>query len=1059
MLKLIDITKDYVVKDMPTVHALKGITVNFRRNEFVAILGQSGCGKTTLLNIIGGLDRYTSGDLIIEGKSTKDYTDRDWDTYRNHSIGFVFQSYNLITHINVLSNVELALTISGISKAERRKRSINALKTVGLEGMEKKMPNQLSGGQMQRVAIARALVNNPEILLADEPTGALDSETSIQIMDLLKEVAKDRLVIMVTHNPELAHEYATRIVTAKDGLIIGDSKPYEGETPEELEKAVKKREQDIAKGKKKLASMSFLTALGLSFNNMKTKRGRTFLTAFAGSIGIIGIALILSTSYGFNGYIGKVQEDAMTSYPMKVSQTSLDTGNALSSILGSASSGNVSKTEDGKVGMDTAITDLVTKIVNSLEQNNTKDFKSYVENPDIISKYTESLSGISYTYNTDFNTFTKFPGEEPKRAYPADIYVTSNECIKNLPSAFQIQMKNAFDSVASTLKSYFTNSSFPLFVEMIPNIDPSTKGQIEYSDILNKQYDVIAGKLPEKSNEVVLIVDQNNNINDFMLYSLGLRNPQNLVIQIAKGLAYSQGVPQNIIDQITFLPEPDRFNPKGTPYSELIGLEYYLPLAYQMYVPHEEYADDCKTMKFDSLTDGEIAKYLSAHKDITDENDENYTKCLKIAGIVRLKKGLATGSLNGAIGYLPSLMDDWLIARTTKENLGPTYSHPSKNVVLAQLNSPDYDVLRGCPFKVQTSHAIDPYQETVYKMTPEEIEKIKNIVGPIEVDLSQFKGYTMLSNIGDGIDHYSFNATLKPGLLITYNVMDIPDKEHSTEDFDIGYLLLKDNPTQPVGIICYNLGFVFLFGPEIPDAGLVGTVSYSYHALEANPNASTLSRNKTKLGIVDINDPYSINFFPKDFASKNKVNELVKAFNDAEEAQVRRDNPGLSEDQLKPLIQQKQVNVTDTVGLLLGSVQTVLDAVTYVLIAFVSISLIVSSIMIAIITYVSVLERTKEIGILRSIGARKRDVSNVFNAETLIIGLAAGILGVCVSLILDIPITIIISNLANIAITVVVPWYGIVFLPIISIALTVVSGFIPSIIASKKDPVVALRSE
>ena len=917
---------------------------------------------------------------------------------------------------------------------------------------------ELDAEPQRFLKIARALAKNPKLLLCDEPTGALDSETSVQIMNLLKEISKDKLVIMVTHNPELAHDYATRIVTAKDGLILDDSKPYEGETPEELLEAKKKREQAIAKGQKKLSSMSFFTALGLSFNNMKTKRGRTFLTAFAGSIGIIGIALILSTSYGFNGYIGKVQEDAMTSYPMKVSQTSLDTGSALSSLIGAASSG-ATKTEDGKVGMDTAITDLVTKVVNSLEQNNTKDFKKYVEDPDVISKYTESLSGISYTYNTDFNTFTNFPGEEPKRAYPADIFVTSNECIKNLPSAFQIQMKTAFDNVASTLSSYFRNSSFPIFVEMIPNIDPNTKGDIEYSDILNKQYDVIAGSLPEKSNEVVLIVDQNNNINDFMLYSLGLRNPQNLVIQIAKGLGYSQGIPQSIIDEITYLPEPSRFNPEGTPYSDLIGLEYYLPLAYQMYVPHEEYADDCKTMKFDHLSDDEISKYLSAHKDITDENNEHFTKSLKISGIVRLKKGLATGSLNGAIGYLPSLMDDWLIARTTKTDLGPTYSHPSKNVVLAQLNSPDYDVLRGCPFKVQQSHAIDPYQEQIFKMTPEEIEKIKKIVGPVEVDLSQFAGYAMLSNIGDGIDHYSFNASLKPGLLITYHVMDIPDPEHSTEDFDIGYLVLKDQPTQPAGIICYNLGFVFLFGPEVPDTGLTGTVTYSYHALESNPNASTLSRNKTTLGIVNVDDPYSINFFPKDFASKEKVNQLVKAFNDAEEAQVRHDNPGLTEDQLKPLIQQKQVNVTDTVGLLLGSVQTILDAVTYVLVAFVSISLIVSSIMIAIITYVSVLERTKEIGILRSIGARKRDVSNVFNAETLIIGLAAGLLGVCVSLILDIPITIIISNLANIAITVVVPWYGIVFLPIISIALTVVSGFIPSIIASKKDPVIALRSE
>ncbi|MGM9873711.1 MAG: ATP-binding cassette domain-containing protein [Bacilli bacterium] len=893
MLKLKNITKDYISKSQPVVHALKGITINFRRNEFVAILGPSGCGKTTLLNIIGGLDRYTDGNLLIEGKSTKKYTSRDWDTYRNHSIGFIFQSYNLIMHINVLKNVELALTISGMKSKERKQKAISALEKVGLKGLEKKMPNQLSGGQMQRVAIARALVNDPEILLADEPTGALDSQTSIQIMDLLKEVAKDRLVIMVTHNPELANLYATRIVSISDGLITNDTKPYKGETPKEREEILKKKEKDnkaINTKRKKYSSMSLLTSLGLSLNNLKTKKGRTILTSFAGSIGIIGIALILSLSFGFSNYINTVQQDALTSYPISVNKDALDVTSLMAQFMQNNNADKEKYPSDQMIGEDDTISKMIAQLASSKATNDTKAFKQFLENSEVVDKYKKDILSIQYRYSANMNIYR----EDGLQVYPLNL--TNEAYYEGMnPIALNVVLE-----YASLVQTYFSSDNFPAYCELIPNYDYANNPTQDYSSVLMDQYDLLYGNMPKNINEVVVIVDQYNNIDDYLLISLGLKSPRPMMEQMVHSF------------QPSIIPNPMEDVPFSMSFEEIVGLEYYIPASYVTYKKSTVQSSENYDY-FIKKTGDELLSSI--------ENSSNTVK-IKISGIIRAKKGITSTSLSGAIGYLPSLTE-YLINEANNESI-EGYTTSDTNVVMYQKENQEIDAFTG--------------------------------------------------------------TTIQSG-------------------------------------------------------------------------KNTYSSNLKTLGVSDLSDPTSIYIYPKSFSSKNNINKLFDEYNSLVEQRIREENPNESEENIKEMVNKEKIVHTDTVGTLMTSVQTIVDSVSIVLIAFVSVSLVVSSIMIGIITYVSVLERTKEIGVLRAMGARKVDVANVFNAETFIIGLAAGVFGVVFALLFDIPITFIISALAEISLTVVVPWYGIIILPCISFVLTLISGLIPAYFASKKDPVIALRSE
>lgn len=892
MLKLINICKDYVSKDQPVVHALKNISINFRRSEFVGILGHSGCGKTTLLNIIGGLDRYTDGDLIIEGKSTKDFTTRDWDTYRNHSIGFVFQSYNLISHINILKNVELALTISGVNKKERILRAKEALKKVGLEGLEKKMPNQLSGGQMQRVAIARALVNNPEILLADEPTGALDSETSLQIMDLLKEVSKDRLVIMVTHNPELATQYASRIIKIKDGEITSDTMPYEGEKENER-LLIENNKKETSKGNKKQTSMSFLTSFGLSLTNLLSKKGRTILTAFAGSIGIIGIALVLSLSFGFNTYINSVQKDALTSYPLAVNKNSFDVTSLIANMMSSSSNEGKEKFPSGnEISEGNYMSSKITQLASSTGQNNVVDFKKFMDDKNNYLEYVDDILGIQYRYNMDLNIYSSTSYES---IYPVNLKKESY-----YDGMSSLQKKYALE-YADFIGQYFSSDSFPAFSELIPNYDYNQYPNQNYNSILDSQFDCLYGKMPKEKNEVVVIVDQYNSIDDYLLISMGLKSPRHLIESLLH------------IIQPNIFKEPQKEEPFKMTFEEMCQLSYYLPTSYMTYKRVDE-TDKEENLTYFKAKSGEELKNVLL--------DEENTLKLNVVGIVRPKKGVTSTSLTGSIGYLPSLTD-YLIDKNSGVTTG--YIDETTNVVL-----------------YQKAHS----------------------------EINAFSGKSF------------------------------------TED-----------------------------------------------------NSSSYKSNLKKLGICDKEEPTSIYIYPRSFSSKNRIKKMIDEYNIKVEKEIRENNPSLNETELKKLISVNTVMPTDTVGTLMGSVQTIVDSVSIVLIAFVSISLLVSSIMIGIITYVSVIERTKEIGVLRAMGARKIDIANVFNAETFLEGLSSGLIGIIFALILDIPISLIISSLAEISLTVIVPWYGIIILPIISFVLTLISGLIPASIASKKDPVIALRSE
>ncbi len=895
MLELNDIKKDYV-SGSTTVSALKGINLRFRDCEFVSILGQSGCGKTTMLNIIGGLDKYTSGDLKINGVSTKNYKDRDWDFYRNNSIGFVFQSYNLIPHQTVLSNVELALTLSGVSKAERKKRAIEALEKVGLGEQIHKKPNQMSGGQMQRVAIARALVNNPDILLADEPTGALDTETSIQIMELLKEISKDRLIIMVTHNPELAKDYSTRIVRLLDGVITDDTDPYSLEDMEADIRAkeaakVKTSEKKIKKsGKKQKTSMSFFTALSLSFNNLMTKKTRTILTAFAGSIGIIGIAMILSISNGIQLYIDRVQRDTLSSYPITLQAEAIDISSMVSSMTGNSDS---EEHEDkSKIYSNDIMGDMINTMVKEVKSNNLSEFKKYIENGS--SDIKSYVSDIQYSYDVPLNIYMKDTSNGVEQLNPSTMFDSIyGEGATSTSSAMSSGMGMGM----------FSNSS--VWNQLLGN-----------QQVLDEQYDVLAGHWPENYNEVVLVADKNNEVDDYTLYSLGLKDPEEVRTLFKKMMV---GESYETKKDISYT------------FDEILDTEFKLVMPTDMY-------------KYNDVT-GTWDDYSKDDKYMT--NVVNNGTDIKVCGIIRPNDDAVSTSLSSGIGYTAKLTE--YIIEEVKNS----------EIAKAQLADTSVDVFTGVPFDNDrnTEITMDDVNAYMATLSPEESAQMQ----------------AMTSGMSDDQILQLFSASLK-----------------------------------------------------------------------ARTTDATLDSNKSKLGITDLDTPSQIDIYATDFDSKEKVQNIIKDYNKLQQDDGKEENV---------------INYTDYVGIMMSSVSTIINAISYVLIAFVAISLIVSSIMIGIITYISVLERTKEIGVLRSIGASKKDVSRIFNAETLIEGFVSGALGIVVTLLLCIPANALIKHLTDISNVAQLPVAGGVILIIISMFLTFIAGLIPAKLAAKKDPVVALRSE
>ena len=917
MLVLKNIVKDYVTGDT-TVRALKGIDISFRENEFVAVLGPSGCGKTTLLNIVGGLDRYTSGDLLINGKSTKYFNDGDWDTYRNHSIGFVFQSYNLIPHQTVLSNVELALTLSGVSKKERRQRAVDALKKVGLEQQIYKKPNQMSGGQMQRVAIARALINDPDILLADEPTGALDSETSVQIMDLLKEIAKEKLIIMVTHNPELADNYANRIISCLDGEVVGDTNPYDP-TEKDIEEQKIKVANAKVKGKK---TMSFGSAFALSINNLRTKKGRTFLTAFAGSIGIIGIALVLALSNGIQVYIDRVQEDMLLSYPMTVEKQTMDFESVMTSFTGitSETASGEFEVEEGKVYVNESFMQMVNAFISESTSNNLDNFKKYIE--DNQEEFDECCNDVQYRYSTQLNIY---------RADTEDgvVKVNPSTMMENMP------MDESMADMASSMSSM--TQSFSVWMELIGD-----------DKLMDAQYDVIAGRMPQNYNEVVLIVDGNNQINELVVYALGLKDQEEFTKDIMAALVSGETLENESVTEYS--------------YDEILDMEFKLVLSADYFVKDKATG----LWKDNSENDYFVKKLI--------EDGEK----IKIVGILKPDENNTLSIGTGGIGYTRELMD-YAINQTSK-----------REVVKAQLADRTKDVLTGYEFSTLTVNDFDL----------------------ADVDLSiidyTYLDYTPFLSMAEGMDMAEVDITNMGAMFGFDNMSELQKK------------LME--------------GF-------LTDEQVLALKQAYVDTLAAN---SSLEGTLSKLGYSTFESPSSIAFYPRSFEDKEKLNELIDYYNQQVE------NDGHPE---------AQIEVTDFIGLLMSSITTIIDVVTYVLVAFVAISLVVSSIMIGIITYISVLERTKEIGILRSIGASKKDIARVFNAETAVIGLGAGIIGILSTLLLEIPINLLLKYAVHIPAAASLPIAGAIILVIISITLTLIAGLIPSRMAAIKDPVEALRTE
>ena len=885
MLTLKNVLKDYGEGET-VVHALKGVSLNFRRSEFVSILGPSGCGKTTMLNIIGGLDRYTYGDLKIEGKSTKDFTDRDWDDYRNHSIGFVFQSYTLIPHQSVIKNVELALTLSGVPREKRTEAALKALDAVGLKNQAKKMPNQLSGGQMQRVAIARAIVNDPEIILADEPTGALDSETSIQVMEILKELSKTKLVIMVTHNEELAYKYSSRIINLFDGLVVGDTLPYSDDEAEKEEKPVRKEEKKSSKK----ASMSLLTAFSLSLNNLLSKKARTVLTSIAGSVGIIGIALILSLSTGFNAYIQNIQRDTLANYPVTISSQGVSSSGTTALISGMLTSDDRDAEkfpDDDKMTAQNLISDMVTNFAGMYEQNDLTEFSKYLKKYTDENDCSDIISAISYTYGYDLEIYGKnADADDNRRLYPLAVPDMSEVLNYPLTAEQEAQLNSYYEMYTKLLKSQST------FSEIIDN-----------KKLVTDQYDLLSGKYAENEDEAVLVVDSYNQVSDLALYTMGLMNDDDIRWIFYKMMLtlFNQTKTDAEIEEFLGCKRSDVYY-NGLDFGSILGTTYKVAVKPDHFKRLEnadgsytklpgDFGDLCDVCNFwTEKTDEEFLEHLNS----------DTTRELKIVGILRLKKGVSAGCLTGTVCYTPKL----------------------SSAVKSQIMS---------------SGIVNDY------------------LNKIELDSNLY-----------------------------FNVLGTPE-----------------------------------------NAGVSGQ---EYEA------------NAKKVGYFDENKPSRILIYPKSFESKNDVIRIINDYNNQAEEKYK-------------------IKYTDYMGLMMESITTIINAVTYVLIAFVSISLLVSSIMIGVITYISVIERTKEIGVLRSVGASKRDISRMFIAETFIIGLSAGLIGILLTVILNLPINLIITSLSGLSNVASLPVGGAFILIGVSVVLTVLSGLIPAKFAAKRDPVIALRSE
>ena len=1008
MLELRNIKKDYPMGNT-VVHALKGVSIQFRRSEFVSILGPSGCGKTTLLNIIGGLDQYTDGDLIINGRSTKSFQDRDWDSYRNHSVGFVFQSYNLIPHQTVLRNVELALTLSGVSRSQRRDRAVEALEKVGLGNQLYKRPSEMSGGQMQRVAIARAIVNNPDIILADEPTGALDTETSVQVMELLKEISKDRLIVMVTHNPPLAEKYSSRIIRVLDGNLISDSNPL---TPAEVEqeRAVDNAELEANKGKKiRKPSMSFATSFGLSLKNLFTKKGRTTLTAFAGSIGIIGIALILSVSRGMTDYIDVTQENALSSYPLSIQATNIDLTSLIQTFM------NLN-TETGDHDKDAvyerpAVQELVSAINNlDVAQNDLKSFKTYLEGQlaDPESALSGALSGIQYSYNISPQIYTKNADGEIIHSDTTEMMQQLLISMMGTGAADASWMTGSSGTTSgstsatdmTSMSSMMGGGMMTLWQELLPGKDGAA-----VNDLLTRQYDLIYGSWPASYDQVVLVVDENNELDDMTLYALGLIS-QDEMMDIADG-------------------GDDTARKTQWSYEEICNSDFRLIL------PSSCYSYDENTGLYTDLRDTDAGlKYL-------------YDNALKlhVTGIIRQNPDVETTMISGKICYTSGLID-YIVDQANQSE-----------AVQAQKANPDRDVLTGLPFASRADSLTKAEKEKEMRAYIDGLDQAGKAQVYVQImslpdeDMITQQVDQMLADMSRDDMVSTLSQVLTQQMSVSQDQIDSYLADMSEEDLKSTFsqMLTAQMETQYAQQVTQQLAM-------LPDSQKVSALELAmdgytpdqwaeYYDKIMEFSDATYEDNLTALGCVDLDSPSAINLYSASFDSKDAVEAVIADYN-------------ATVDELH------QISYTDYVGLMMSAVTSIINAITYVLIAFVAISLIVSSIMIGVITLISVQERTREIGILRAIGASKRDVSVMFNAETVIIGFASGLLGVLVTYLLCIPINMVMHAVTKIqSLNAVLPVPAAIILIAISVFLTLISGLIPSRSAAKKDPVVALRSE
>ena len=1055
MLTLHGITKVYETAG-ETVDALRGVDMCFRRQEFVSILGHSGCGKTTLLNIIGGLDQYTAGDLQIDGVSTKDYTDRDWDSYRNHRIGFVFQSYHLIPHQSVLSNVELALTLSGVSRAERRRRAEEALRRVGLADQIHKKPTQMSGGQMQRVAIARALVNNPEILLADEPTGALDTATSRQIMDLLKEVSRDRLVIMVTHNPELAEAYSTRIIRLSDGEVVSDTNPctLEEATAHLQNKepvAEKEAQQPAAEAQKEKpakngspyktvkrkkhqtkrqerTSMSLFSAIALSFDNLLTKKTRTFLTSFAGSIGIIGIALVLALSNGIELYIDRVEEDALSSYPITLESVTMDMAEILATMTGNSEVEE--EVEDGYIYSSQAVLKMMNALIGGIRTNDLKAFKDFLENESDMDH--PDVATVVYEYGITPNIWHMYEDGEGNK------------------KPVQVNPSSVMDSVMS-MTGISGGMSMALFDQLLDN-----------ESLLDAQYDLLEGEWPDAYNEVILVTDGHSQINDLFLYALGIKDPDEL---------------KTIMGDL-FAGKPVETKTDKYTYAELMGQTFTLVLSGDLYAD----SNGDGVYEYKGKDNVYVENLLG-----TADKEGSRAVTLKISGIVRPKKDAAATSITGTVGYTSALVDYLL-------------DHYSEtDVVKAQMNQPQVDVLTGLPFatfggEMPSAEEQMRQMQTILAFegkTPEELRvnwakwlEAKHLYLRMDDAIAKLAAHTADMSEEDRV-YFKIGLFAQLFVANQSELSDIPGFDMGEMGsamgmvdvativtffqmaYDNGTMSEEEITTSLVGLLAYfgeaEMGIPTTLAEDVATAAsnlaamtdsqvLDGyeaelatlgerELTYLWQAEYGAVSGNSYAGNLRRFGCADKDNPTSILIYPVSFDQKDFVNSEISRYN------------GMVED-------AKKIIYTDLIGVLFSSISMILNIVTYVLVAFASISLVVSSIMIGIITYISVLERTKEIGILRAVGASKRDVSRVFNAETLMIGFVAGVIGVVATVLLCLPINAIIQFLSGVSnISAKLPFTAAVLLVVISVVITVISGLIPSRMAAKKDPVEALRTD